>query len=470
MQRLSSRIQRPRKLREILYAALLYHVLAGTCLAQQPADHDLILPPSSDKVLIEARAEDSAIDARLSRILEASGWFENSQVEVREGIVFLDGSAATQEHKEWAALVAEKTQDVVAVVNRIEVTPQVSWDFSPAWEETNRLALKAQQAFPLVVMGLFILIATWWLAKLASCFARWMLQDRIASPLMRMVTARAIALPIFILGLYLILQISGLTQLALTVLGGTGLLGIALGFAFRDIAENFLASLLLSIRNPFHAGDLIRLGEHEGIVKNLNTRSTVLVTTDGNHIQIPNATVFKSVITNYSTNSSRRDSFIVGIGYDDSTGKAQSIIEGILTSHPAVRDEPGPFVVVEQLAASTVNLKAYFWFDSATHSTVKLKSALMRQAKAALLDAGISMPDEAREVIFPEGLPLYRKSLEEKKESSKKPRKNAEPPEVNSSSAEGGLDSEADELLKETGSAASPDEQENLLRNPSTGF
>ena len=108
------------------------------------------------------------------------------------------------------------------------------------------------------------------------------------------------------------LRVAGLTQLALTVLGGTGLIGIIIGFAFRDIAENFLASLLLSMRNPFNGGDLIEVAGYTGIVQNLNTRSTVLLTLDGNHVQIPNATVYKSTIKNYSSIPSRRAEFLVG--------------------------------------------------------------------------------------------------------------------------------------------------------------
>ena len=70
-----------------------------------------------------------------------------------------------------------------------------------------------------------------------------------------------------------------------------------------------------------------------------------------------------------------------------------------------------PLVLVDQLASSTVNLKAYFWFDSKTYAPIKLRSALMRQTKQALLEAGISMPDEAREVILPKGLPIYGSAI-----------------------------------------------------------
>ena len=210
----------------------------------------------------------------------------------------------------------------------------------------------------------------------------------------------------FLLGVYFVLQVAGLTRLALTVLGGTGLIGIIIGFAFRDIAENFLASLLLSVRNPFRSGDLVEVAGHTGIVQNLNTRSTILLTLDGSHVQIPNATVYKSTIENFSSNPNRRANFTVGIGYDSSAAKAQKLISEVLRAHPAVLDAPEPLVLVEELGAATVNLRVNYWFDSGTHSPAKINSALLRQTKNVLLESGIELPDPAREVVFPRGVPV----------------------------------------------------------------
>ncbi len=416
-----------------------------------------------EHVAVAPTTTDGDIQNRLQRILEASGWFANPEVAVTEGIVFLDGVSATDEQAEWARALAARTEGVVAVVNRIAVEPEIDWDLSPALQEVQKLSNAAQRAIPMVLVGTIILLVTWVLAHLTARLMRWAFRARIKSPLMLTVVSRAFTIPVVILGIYLVLQIAGLTNLALTVLGGTGVAGIIIGFAFRDIAENFLASLLLSIRNPFRAGDLVRIGESEGIVANLNTRSTVLLTLDGNHVQIPNATVFKSVIVNYSTNPSRRAEFLVGIGYDDRTSHAQEIIQGILSAHPAVRDDPAPFVVIEELAASTVNLRVYFWFDSDTYSPLKLRSALMRQTKQALLDGGISMPDEAREVIFPQGLPIYRTDPPARRSDAPAAPRTQGVAEHEATPAEGGLASEGGDLMREAGDARTADERENLL-------
>jgi small-conductance mechanosensitive channel len=138
----------------------------------------------------------------------------------------------------------------------------------------------------------------------------------------------------------------------------------------------------------------------------MNTRSTVLITPQGNHVQIPNAVIFKSTIENQTAAPHQRDSFLVGIGYDDTMADAQKIIQKVLEANEAVIADPPPMALIHELGASTVDIQAYYWFDGRETSYLKLKSALLRQVKRALTDAGVSMPDAAREVIFPQGIPL----------------------------------------------------------------
>jgi small-conductance mechanosensitive channel len=247
-------------------------------------------------------------------------------------------------------------------------------------------------------------------------------------------------------------------------LGGTGLIGIVLGLAFREIAENSLASILLSIRNPFRAGDWIEVGDHQGIVQNLNMRTTVLLTLDGNHVQIPNALVFKSIIKNFSTNPNRRSEFTVGIGYEDSVLEAQNVIMHALRAHPAVLDDPEPGALVDDLGSSTVSIRVQFWFDGRSYSIFKVRSALMRQVKRALQNAGISMPDEAREIIFPDGVPVRQVSIGER-DAEVKPQ---HPGPGSGDGAvvtpgEGDLLSEREELERQADAADLTDAGENLL-------
>lgn len=362
----------------------------------------------SKPVEVEPAADDSAIERRIQRILESTGWFQTPRISVQDGVVFIDGKTDTQERWRWASALAQNTEGTVAIVNRIQVEADVGSTFSLASDEFIKIYRQATQAWPWALVSVVVILFAWLLARLVAFLARRFFGSRVSSSLLLDVIVRAISVPVFLLGIYFVLHIAGLTRLALTVLGGTGLFGIIIGFAFRDIAENFLASILLSVRNPFSTGDLIEIAGNMGVVQNLNSRSTVLLTLDGNYVQIPNAIVFKSTIKNYSSTESRRADFVVGISYEASTIKAQALIASVLEQHPAVLEIPKPLVLVEELGAATVNLRILYWYASATYSPVKINSALLRLTKDALLEGGIELPDAAREVVFPRGVPIVR--------------------------------------------------------------
>jgi small-conductance mechanosensitive channel len=223
------------------------------------------------------------------------------------------------------------------------------------------------------------------------------------------------------------------------------------------------------MQRPFETGDLIEVSGVTGYVQQLNVRTTILMALDGNLVQIPNASVYKSNLRNFTTNSNRRDQFEVGIGYDDAIHEAQEIALKVLTAHPAVLSEPEPLVLVDSLGKATVNLRIYFWINGRQHSLVKVRSSVIRQVKRAYQMHGISMPDEAREVVFPQGIPI---SLIDGKPAAPSPAPAKEPlargglseePDVVSTRAEGGLQSEAGVLDEQARQAQPLREGENLL-------
>ena len=294
------------------------------------------LAPAPAKVDVKPVARDEEIRKRLQSVLDATGWFTDPRVEVKEGVVFLNGRAETDELKKWAGDLARNTQDVVAVANRMEVLEPSVWDFSPAWSGLLVLWRDFIRSLPFFLFGLLILALSAGAGVLATRGARAFLVQRVRANLLRNVIARGIGVLVFLFGVYIILRVSGLTQLALTVVGGTGLIGLAVGIAFRDITENFLASIFLSMQRPFETGDLVEVTGVTGYVQQLNVRTTIVMTLDGNLVQIPNATVYKSNLRNFTTNANRREDFVVGIGYDDSISEAQEIARRVLADHPAV--------------------------------------------------------------------------------------------------------------------------------------
>ncbi|NNF90001.1 MAG: mechanosensitive ion channel [Boseongicola sp.] len=434
-------------------------LFASSALAQDATSADADETGPVRDVAIEPVARDEQIDQRITEILNATGWFTETQVRVDDGIVFLDGTANSEDHRVWARDLAAKTQDVVAVVNRIAVEKTADWTFAPALGAVQSVAKRLVASLPLFVLALIVLPLAWWLSSLAANGLRRWLLGGLDSPFLRSVVARAMALPIFLIGLYVVLQVAGLTQIAFSLIGGAGVLGIIFGFAFRDIAENFLASLLLSIRQPFRSGDLIDVEGQLGSVHSMNTRSTVLISPEGNHIQIPNSTVFKSIITNFTAAPEGRDSVTVGVGYDAAINDAQEIIANVLSRHEAILNDPPPMVLVEALGASTVNLRAYYWVNVRDYSLLKVKSSVLRLMKKALMDAGVSMPDDAREIIFPDGVPLVRQS-----ETAPEPATIvAKETSAERTVAEASLENDQDDVVERATRGDSPEDDGDLL-------
>jgi len=254
----------------------------------------------------------------------------------------------------------------------------------------------------------------------------------------------------------------GLTTIALTIIGGTGVLGVVLGIAFRDITENLLASVFLSIHHPFRNGDLVEIAEVQGYVQRLTIRSTVLMSLEGIHIQIPNATVYKSVIHNYTINPKRQESFIVVIGFQEDIPKTQEIALKTLEEHPAVLKDPEPLVLVHKLEKATVHLSIYFWVNVQEHSWLKVKSSLIRLVKRALQNEEISMPGELREIYLPKDISIKLLEGGKKAEHIDKaiPKESA----AIATSAEAGLRNEADEIQEQAKESRTPEKGEaNLL-------
>ena len=421
--------------------------------------------PAPDTVQVEPTAQDEAIAARLQTILQATEWFEQPTVTVREGVVFLDGRTRREEYRTWAGDLARNTQDVVAVVNRLQVVERSPWDFTPALNELRSLWRSIVQALPLIGFALLVLVIAWVAAQQTARAARHLLRRRMVNSFLRDLVAILISIPVFLLGLYLVLQMAGLTRLAVTVLGGTGIAGLIVGIAFRDIMEHFLATILISTRNPFRTGDRIEVAGHVGIVQRVTTRATVLAALNGNHILIPNAVVYKSTIINYTVNPNRRLNFAVSIGYKDPIGQVQTTILDVLLAHPAILKEPEPLVLVDALGPA-VDLQVAFWFNSQQYEEIKVRSAAIRLVKRALQDGGFSLPDPACQIVFPSGVPVQITEQRRNGRVRVMPSQSTAPiaeGAATATAAEGGLHSDNQRIQQQANLARVPEEETNLL-------
>ena len=321
---------------------------------------------------------------------------------------------------------------------------------------------------PAIALGLLVLMLTLWLAGRVSQALIRPVRYLSSSPLLRSVSQRAVSLILILLALYIFLKLSGLTEFAVAIMSGTGVLGLILGFAFRDIAENMIASLLLTVQRPFRIDDVVQINSYTGVVQKVTTRATTLVDFDGNHIQIPNAVIYKGTIKNLTANPKMRGQFTLGIGYDADCQQAQRLALQLIGEHPNVLKEPEPLVLVDELGSATVNLKVYFWINVESTSVIKMASVLMRDLVVLFTAQGISMPDDAREVIFPQGVPVTMVNNLEQVSDNKEPVKQspaskpASAPE-NSQAAHDDVSSENDDIRRQAEEARAPEQGANIL-------
>ncbi|MDY6928975.1 MAG: mechanosensitive ion channel family protein [Pseudomonadota bacterium] len=321
---------------------------------------------------------------------------------------------------------------------------------------------------PAIALGLLVLMLTLWLAGRVSQALIRPVRYLSSSPLLRSVSQRAVSLILILLALYIFLKLSGLTEFAVAIMSGTGVLGLILGFAFRDIAENMIASLLLTVQRPFRIDDVVQINSYTGVVQKVTTRATTLVDFDGNHIQIPNAVIYKGTIKNLTANPKMRGQFTLGIGYDADCQQAQRLALQLIGEHPNVLKEPEPLVLVDELGSATVNLKVYFWINVESTSVIKMASVLMRDLVELFTARGISMPDDAREVIFPQGVPVTMVNNQEQVSEQKDPVKQSPVSEPQTeaekdSAAHDDVSSENDDIRRQAEEARAPEQGANIL-------
>lgn len=343
-------------------------------------------------------AADAAIRERLESIFANVTDLRDVEVTVRAGVVRLEGTVLSPEPREKAEALAKTLDGVVYVDNDLAEERAVKERISPALERAREVLEDFIATLPLFAVAILIFTVFGFVARLVSqsqfLFRR--LDDRalvqgIARQVTRIIIVGA--------GVILILELFNLTALVSAVLGTAGVAGLALGFAFRDIVENYLASLMLSFRQPFAKNDFVRIDQHEGKVVRLSTRETVLMTLDGNHLRLPNALVFKSVILNFSRNPLRRIDFTVGVSATEDLVETMQVGLDTLKETRGVLGDPCPFVVIERLGDFAVEIHFYAWVDQRETDLLGAKSAAIRRILEAFTAAEVDIPEPTTRVL-----------------------------------------------------------------------
>lgn len=185
------------------------------------------------------------------------------------------------------------------------------------------------------------------------------------------------------------------------LIGALGITGIAIGFAFRDILENFLAGILILLTEPFRLNDQIVIESYEGTVENIETRATTIVTYDGRRVVIPNAKLFKSSVIINTAFDKRRMEYDVGIGNGDDIALAKRLMLGTIRNVEGVLSDPSPDVLVVGYADNGVTVRMRWWVQPPRRAdALDITDRVLEQVKQKLTENGIDLPYPTHQILF----------------------------------------------------------------------
>ncbi|TYC52631.1 mechanosensitive ion channel [Rhodobacterales bacterium] len=352
---------------------------------------------------------DRAIQRRIVGIYEELEGLGKISVDVKAGVVTLGGTVTEVALSERAVTLAERVDGVVAVNNEIVEETALSERLGPVYERLHDRTLQAFNYVPLMLVALFV----WFVVGLIGVLiagAQWPWDRVTPNAFVADLLRQLVRIVFIVMGAVLALDVLGATAVIGTLLGAAGIVGLAVGFAVRDTVENYIASIMLSIRQPFSPKDFIKIEGYEGNVIRLTSRATILMEPDGNHIRIPNSIVFKSTIINYTINPQRRFCFNVGVDADSDLANALQVGLDTIRVLPFVLNEPSPDAWIDNLGDSNVVLSFVGWIDQDETDFLRARSESMRLVKQALESSGFSLPEPIYRLRFDSDLPVSAKS------------------------------------------------------------
>jgi len=257
-------------------------------------------------------------------------------------------------------------------------------------------------AVPNFLLAILVIALGMLLTQYIGRLTRRTLSTKVSDPLMTNFITKTVKVIAVILVLVFGLRVAGLEGVVNGLLTAAGASAIVIGFAFKDIGENFISGVILSFNRPFDVNDTVSIGDIFGKVKTMEFRYTKLKTFDGRDVYIPNSDVIKKPVFNYTEDGFFRLDFLVGIAYEDNFDEAEKlIVKTVRNCKGVIEDEEHEiFVTMDELAASTVNLKVLFWVETTEYrkEALKIQSDVMAAVKTGIEESGFSMPADIKEI------------------------------------------------------------------------
>ena len=277
----------------------------------------------------------------------------------------------------------------------------MSFDLSEAFASIQGLVTSFFRHLPYIVIAIAVYVCFHLAARSTRRVIRHFAQRRRKHLNVGLVLGRLAEGGIMLVGVLVALVVAVPSFQPAQLIQLLGISGVAIGFAFRDILQNFLAGLLILLTEPFMIGDQIVVGSFEGTVEEIETRATTIKTYDGRRVVIPNTNLFtQSVIVNTAF-PTRRLQYDIGIGYGDDIGRARTVMLDALAGAHGIMKEPAPDALVVGLADSTVTIRLRWWINPPRRADLmESMSDALHAVKDALTAEGIDLPFPTRQILF----------------------------------------------------------------------
>lgn len=348
--------------------------------------------PAEPAAPIALTSPDEQIAARLRELYREIDGLDGVRVRVNSGVVALEGTTLDDAARDEAQAVAARVTGVVSVENRLEVEHRLSRRLEPIIAQSEALGTRLLTLLPLLAVALVVL-AAFWMAGVLLTRGTNVFRRLVPNPFVEALLEQVVRLAFILAGVVVAMSILGATALIGSVLGAAGVLGLAIGFAMRDTIENYIASILLSVRQPFAPNDTVIIEGVEGRVTTLNSRATIITTWDGNEVRIPNALVYKTKIVNLTRTPERRFDFELRVQFDTDISCALAIALAAVKGVDGVLGKPAPAALVSRIDEYAIVLTIQGWVDQRRSDFNKVKSETIRAVKEAFDADGLDLAE-----------------------------------------------------------------------------
>lgn len=409
-------------------------VMATSSFAEEPLTPQTTADPSISPEHLALRV-DPLTEAELATELEAwQGILKAKASEVAVAEIAVRSDPSPEEKAELLKTISALQKEKAAIIERFDVVTSAyelkggdpgpferyaaavggiktdvtdvssTWFYVTDWLQSKEGGIKLGLSI-LIFFG--VMIVFWILARVVSRLVKnFLVRTAHMSQLLTTFINKTIGRVVIAIGLIVALGAAGVNVgAALALIGGGAFI---LAFALQDTLGNFANGLMLLIYRPFDVGDAVEIGGVTGAVHEVSLVNTTILTFDNQKVIVPNKNVWGQVITNITGMPTRRVDMVFGIGYDDDTDKALSILRQVVTEHALVLEEPAPAIRINELADSSVNLICRPWTKTGDYWTVH--SEITDRVKKEFDAAGISIPYPQTDV--------HLHSMEKAKESA----------------------------------------------------